>query len=171
MRIDEHVGHVLESVALALPLAGAHEAVAENAGAHPPAEFAEVVDQLRVGTAEVVRPEVGYEALDVCRGQAELLLEGLVHLPDREGPEGAAAPHLGHPLVELARTETQGLLPPFAVAGRRRQFENAADIEDHRVQHPGTLTGGAALSGPSHDARQTRALPRTSWITSVLAPA
>jgi hypothetical protein len=111
MRVDDVVDQVLKSVGGLFAFPGPDEAVAQDPGAVPGAQPPGVVDQLRVGGAEVLAPQVSEEVRELLRVESEAFGERPVHLLLADRADAAAVPGVGHALVQLAGGEAEPGLP------------------------------------------------------------
>ncbi len=148
VRVDDLIDEVLESVRGLLAFPGADEAVTQDSGAVARAQPAGVVDQFRVGGAEVLTPQVSKEVGELLLIEAQALGERPVHLLFADRADAAAVPGVGHALVQLAGAQAEPGLPRLADVMERagRDLKHAADVEHNRLdrhaRHADLYPGG-----------------------------
>jgi len=146
MRVDDLLDEALEAVGRLFPLPRTDEAVAQDPRAVPGPQAAGVLDQLRVGAAEVLAPDPARELADLPLAEAEALRECQVHVGLADRADATAVPHVRHALVDLAGLQAEPGLPPLGHRKARGDLQDAADIEHNRlnrhVTHPADYPWG-----------------------------
>jgi hypothetical protein len=146
MRVDDLLDEVLEAVGCLFPLPRTDEAVAQDPRAVPGPQPPGVLDQLRVGAAEVLAPDPAHELVDLPLVEAEALRECPVHVGLADRADATAVPHVFQTLVDLARLQAEARFPPLGHREARGDLQDAADVEHNRlnrhVTHPADYPWG-----------------------------
>src|SRR6185312_13899134 len=135
VRIDDLLDEFFESVRRLFMFPGANEAFDQDPVSLPRAQPAGVLDQLGIGGADVLAPQVPHELRELLVIKPEAVFEGLVHVIQGDRADAAALPDVAQARVDLPGWQPEPSLPPPVHAKIRGYLEDTANVEHHRPDH------------------------------------
>jgi hypothetical protein len=130
VRVDDLLHQFVEVVQRRLALPGADKTVAQDAQLAPAPQIPHERDEFIVRGAQILRPQISHEGLDLRRVEVQTGCHLFVHLPFADAPEAPGPPHVTESLVHRAGRQLQPLLPPLHPSCFRSDLQYAADVEN-----------------------------------------